>query len=147
VPHVDSQARLDEPWKEAYMRKLIAAGFVIGALLALVAGPASAKEFGSLYHDGELVRTFGAPAALPHGGIDPLYSVTNGVGSQVDITAVAPGDKGYHGGRWAVYTVTFSEGVAPYLLTSDEAVLAAESAGDVTVTRTPDGDNRCPVLP
>jgi hypothetical protein len=36
--------------------------------------------------------------------------------------------------------------VTPYLLTSDEAVAAAEAAGDVTVTRAPEADNRCPVL-
>jgi hypothetical protein len=36
--------------------------------------------------------------------------------------------------------------VAPYLLTSDEDVQAAEDAGDVTVTREPEMDNRCPVL-
>ncbi len=44
-------------------------------------------------------------------------------------------------------TVTFNAGVTPYLLTSDEAVFAAEAAGDVTVTRTPDADFRCPVQP
>jgi hypothetical protein len=65
----------------------------------------------------------------------------------LSVTAVAPGDGNYHGGRWAVYTVTFSQGVEPYLITSDEAVLTAEASGDVTVTRTPDADNRCPVLP
>jgi hypothetical protein len=129
------------------MRKVIAIGALVGAVLALAAGPASAKTFGGLYHDGEVVRTFGLPAPTPHGGIDPLYSVTNGVEGQLSITAVAPGEPGFHGGRWAVYTVTFVDGVDPYLLTSDEAVLAAEAAGDVTVVRTPEADNRCPVLP
>jgi hypothetical protein len=41
--------------------------------------------------------------------------------------------------------VTFNDGVTPYLLTSDEAVAAAQSAGDVTVTRAPDADFRCPI--
>ena len=129
------------------MRRLIAVSVLASALIAVAAGPAPARTFGYLYHDGELVRTFGLPAKTPHGGIDPLYSVTNGVSGQVSITAVAPGDTGYHGGRWAVYSVTFVNGVDPYLLTSDEAVMAAEAAGDVTVIRTPDADNRCPVLP
>ena len=129
------------------MRRFLAVSVLVGAVMALAVGPASAKSFGYLYHDGELVRTFGLPASTPHGGIDPLYSVSNGVPDQVSITAVAPGDKGYHGGRWAVYTVTFVNGVDPYLLTSDEAVMAAEAAGDVMVVRTPDADNRCPVLP
>jgi hypothetical protein len=127
------------------MRKLIAAAAVVGAIVTLIAGPASAKEFGSLYHDGELVRTFVPPAAIPKGGIDPLYSIVNGVEDQVSVISHAPGDPPYHGGRWAVYTVTFL--VDPYLLTSDEEVFAAEAAGDVTIVRTPEADNRCPVLP
>jgi hypothetical protein len=129
------------------MRRFLVAGALTAAMVAVVALPASAKSFEHLYHDGQLVRTFGVPAQTPQGGIDPLYSVTNGVPEQVGVTAVAPGDRGYHGGRWAVFTVTFVNGVDPYLLTSDEAVLAAEAHGDVTVVRTPDADFRCPVLP
>jgi hypothetical protein len=37
--------------------------------------------------------------------------------------------------------------VAPYLLTSDEAVLAAAAAGDVTITRNPAADFLCPIQP
>jgi hypothetical protein len=129
------------------MRKLIALGALVGAILILVGAPASAKDFGALYHDGEIVRTFAPPASIPNGGVDPLYSFTNGVDGQLSVTAVAPGDGSYHGGRWAVYTVTFNESVEPYLITSDEEVSSAEASGDVTVTRTPDADNRCPVLP
>jgi hypothetical protein len=55
----------------------------------------------------------------------------------------APGDKGYHGGDWAFYSVTWN--VAPYLLTSEAAVLAAEASGDVTVTRIPANDFKCPI--
>lgn len=71
--------------------------------------------------------------------------MTNGVGGQLGIAGVAPGDGPYHGGAWAVYLVTFANGMTPYLLTSDEAVRAAEAAGDVTVTRAPERDFRCPV--
>jgi len=35
--------------------------------------------------------------------------------------------------------------VAPYLLTSEAAVLAAYMAGDVTVTRVPANDFLCPI--
>jgi hypothetical protein len=129
------------------MRKLIVLGALVGAALTLVVAPASAKDFGGLYHDGEIVRTFAPPASIPNGGIDPLYSFTNGVDEQLSVTAVAPGDVNYHGGRWAVYTVTFNDGVEPYLITSDEEVFAAEAAGDVTIIRTPEADNRCPVIP
>lgn len=101
---------------------------------------------GRLYLDGEIVRTIALPAPVPHGGLDPLYQVTNGTSEQLGIAGVGPGDPGFHGGLWAVYTVTFNQGVTPYLLTSDEDVMAAEAAGDVTVTRDPSLDNRCPVL-
>jgi hypothetical protein len=106
---------------------------------------AAPRQFGMLYHDGEIVRTFGVPARLPHGGTDPLFTVTNGVEGQLGITTFAPGDPGYSGGDWAVYEVTFTG--APYLLTSDEAVRAAEMAGDITVMRVPERDFRCPVQP
>jgi len=71
----------------------------------------------------------------------------NGAAGQLGIAGVAPGDGPYHGGAWAVNSVTFNDGVTPYLLTSDEAVFAAQAAGDVTVTRNPDADFRCPVQP
>ena len=43
--------------------------------------------------------------------------------------------------------VTFNSGVTPYTLTSEEAVLAAQAAGDVTVTRVPENDFKCPIQP
>jgi hypothetical protein len=106
---------------------------------------AAPRSFGQLYHDGEVLRTFGVPAAIPHGGRDPLFVFTNGLSEQLSVTAFAPGDRGYHGGAWAVYEVTFTGD--PYLLTSDEAIQAAKAAGDITVTRAASRDFRCPVLP
>jgi hypothetical protein len=120
------------------------------ATLALLPGLAAAERSprAMLYLDGETVRTFVVPAYVPPGsGTDPLFMVTNGVQGQLGIAGVGPGHPGYHGGRWAVYLVTFNAGETPYLLTSDEAVEAAEAAGDVTVTRAPAMDNRCPVQP
>jgi hypothetical protein len=61
------------------------------------------------------------------------------------IAGVATGDGPYDGDDWQVSVVTFNPAVTPYLLTSDEAVAAAEQAGDVTVTRAGDADFRCPV--
>jgi hypothetical protein len=112
----------------------------------VVAGPAGATTSkGFLFHDGATVGTVVTPVAIPNAGLDPLYEVTNGAAGQLGVTAVAPGDGPYHGGAWAVSLVTFKAGVTPYVLTSDEAVLAAEAAGDVTVTRAPAMDFRCPV--
>jgi hypothetical protein len=85
--------------------------------------------------------------SIPNQGTDPFYTVTNPAAGQLGIAGEAPGDPGYNGGSWAVFEVTFNEGVTPYLLTSDEAVFAAESAGDVTVVRNGGADFRCPVQP
>ncbi len=43
--------------------------------------------------------------------------------------------------------VAFKPGIAPYLLTSAQAVQTAAAAGHVTVTRVPAADFRCPVQP
>ena len=114
-----------------------------------VAGPAQADSsnpqganFGQLFYDGTVVRTVVTPTSKPGKGVDPIYPIIGGVDGQMPVTATAPGDN-YHGGRWAVNVVTWD--VAPYLLTSDEAVLAAAKAGHVTITRMPGADFVCPV--
>ena len=126
---------------------VLAIALAVAAAILPASGASAAKMRGMLYLDGDIVRTFVVPAPLPHGGIDPLYMVTNGVEEQIGISAVGPGHGDYHGGRWAIYTVTFNPGETPYLLTSDEDVEEAEAAGDVTVTRRPEMDNRCPIMP
>ena len=100
-----------------------------------------------LFFDGGIVRTVVTPAATPNEGTDLFYAVTNGAAGQKGIAGVAPGSDGYHGGHWAVSTVTFKTGVTPYLLTSAAAVSAALTASDVIVTRLPDRDFRCPIQP
>ncbi len=128
------------------MRKGIVGGAVAAALVLALAGPAAAATGkGQLFLDGGIVGTVVNPARLPHGGTDPFYMVTNGASGQLGIAGVGPGQPGYTGGDWAVFRVTFITGVTPYLLTSDEAVMAAHSAGDVTVRRDPSVDFRCPV--
>src|SRR5919197_6716222 len=125
------------------MRRFIAVAALVGAAVLGSTASASAVATKSvLFHDGDIVRTVVPPSPLPGGGTDPFYSVTNGAEGQLGIAGVAPGDGPYHGGAWAVNTVTFNEGVTPYLLTSDEAVMAAESAGDATVTRNAAADFR-----
>ncbi|HEX5947942.1 MAG TPA: hypothetical protein VFZ45_00100 [Actinomycetota bacterium] len=124
-------------------RGILAAALAVIAVLAL-AGPAGAEAGkGFLFLDGEVYGTTVPPSPLPHGGNDPLFSVTNGVEGQFGIAGVGPGQPGYNGGAWEVHRVTFT--VEPYLLTSDEDVMAALAAGDVTVTRDASADFRCPV--
>ena len=125
----------------------LAIPLAIAASLA-VASPANADSanaavgFGQLFHDGSVVRTVATPTSMPGRGVDAIYPVVNGATGQLSVTSAAPGDN-YHGGRWAVYVVTWN--VTPYLITSDSAVLLAEAAGDVTVTRMPAADFVCPV--
>jgi hypothetical protein len=128
------------------MRLILATSLIAiaGLFAVLSAGATTAK--GQLFHDGSVVGTVVTPARIPAGsGQDPFFNVTNGADGQLGIAGVAPGDGPYHGGSWQVHLVTFNSGVTPYLLTSDEAVAAAQAAGDVTVTRSPDADFRCPV--
>jgi hypothetical protein len=125
------------------MARKLAAVAVLVSIVAL-ASPAFAKAGkGRLYLNGEIVGTTVNPAALPHGGTDPFFVVTNGVDGQLGIAGIGPGEHGYTGGDWAVSKVMFT--TTPYLLTSDEAVEAARLAGDVTVTRDSSADFRCPI--
>jgi len=124
--------------------------FIVAAfVLALPVGSvfAATPGFGSLFYNGAIVRTIVPPAAFPNTGIDNFYKVTNGVTGQLGIASVAPGADGYHGGHWKVFIVTFNPEATPVLLTSQAAVLAAQSAGIVTLTRNASADFLCPVQP
>ena len=119
----------------------------LSTILAIPVGTSFADKpgFGDLYYNDTIVRTVVPPSSSPNEGRDNFYKVTNGAEGQLGITAVAPGDVGYHGGHWRVFKVTFNEGVTPYLLTSEAAVQDAEDAGDVTVVRAAAEDFLCPV--
>lgn len=119
----------------------------IALVLPISSAFAATPSFGHLYYNGTIVRTVVPPAAFPNEGRDNFYKVTNGVAGQLGIASVAPGADGYNGGHWKVFTVTFNQGVAPVLLTSQAAVLAAQAAGSVTVTRDGAADFLCPVQP
>ena len=123
----------------------IAAAAALTALVVVLPATATTGK-GSLFHDGAVVGTVVVPASVPAGsGTDPFYKVTNGTADQLGIAGVAPGDGPYHGGNWQVWLISFNDGVTPYLLTSDEAVTAAQEAGDVTITRAAAMDFRCPI--
>lgn len=118
---------------------------VAGAAVAQAAPPPFVFPAGCCYYQGQVVRTVVPPAASPQEGLDNFYAVSGGAEGQKAIVAVAPGDVGYHGGQWKFFSVTWN--VAPYLLMSSSAVLAAEAAGDVTVTRVAANDFKCPIQP
>ncbi len=101
---------------------------------------------GCCYYNGQVVRTVVPPAATPQEGIDNFYGFPAGAAAgQLGVAGVAPGAPGYHGGHWKFHAVTWN--VTPYVLTSEAAVLAAAAAGDVTVTRVPENDFKCPIQP
>ena len=113
--------------------------FCLGAL-SLEAAPDKKPGFGQVYYEGELLRVILPPAAVPQQGKDDLYAIPN----QPNVSAVAPGNKNYHGGQWAIWIVEWVN--EPYLLTSYEDVMAAWEAGDISITRAPEADVKCPVF-
>jgi hypothetical protein len=125
------------------MRKGIVGVATAAALVVAPAHAGATTAKGQLYLDDEIVGTTVNSAPIPGGGTDDFFVVTNGVDGQLGIAGVGPGQPGYTGGDWAVHRVTFTD--EAYLLTSDEAVRAAEMAGDVMVTRDPSADFRCPI--
>jgi len=127
--------------------RMAATAIVVAGVLA-AAGSQTAlgatPGFGQLFLNGHIVGTVVPPAEVaPGSGQDPFYKVTNGVNGQLGIAGVGPGESGFHGGDWEVFTVTFN--VPPYLLTSGSAVATAASKGKVTITRQPAQDFRCPI--
>jgi hypothetical protein len=128
------------------MRNGFGVFLVVAVILAGTSSVMAGRPFGELFYDGEAVRTIVPPAAMSKTGRDNLYVVLGaGAEGQLGIAAVAPGDREYHGGKWAFWAVTWE--VVPYLLTSEAEVLAAEAAGDVTINRIPVMDFKCPIQP
>jgi hypothetical protein len=98
------------------------------------------------YYEDEIVRTVVPPAQSPQTGTDNFYGFPSGAAEgQLGVVGVAPGDTDYHGGHCKFHAVTWN--LPPYLLTSEDAVLAAATAGDVTITRDPSMDFKCPIQP
>ena len=125
------------------MRRLITGLVLTSLLVVAAAAPALAGKpaISALWLDGEQVRTLVPPSASPHDGRDPLY-VVPGTGG---VAGVGPGDRGYHGGDWAVHVVEFTDG--QFALTSEDAILQAQASGLITITRDAAADFRCPIQP
>ncbi len=129
-------------------RRIAWVALVSGLLLALPVPAATARPgfvfpAGCCLYEGQTVRTVVPPSAFPGTGVDNFYAVMGGTAEQKAVVAVAPGDIGYHGGRWAFHAVAWN--TAPYLLGSEADVLAAGVAGDVTVTPDASKDFLCPI--
>ena len=125
---------------------MVAAGLFAATALA---GPVAARSFGAVFAHDEIYRVFGNAANVPDGtGTDPFAKFTNSTNSgQLGVAEFAPGDPGdSHGGRWAVYRATWTSGDAATLVTSWEQLESLAGAGQLTLTRDPAADFRCPVL-
>jgi len=131
------------------MRRSLTATIAALVVLIVVAAPVGAKSFGMLFAEGELFRTFGAPARVDPGtGTDPIYTFTNSSNTdQLSVARYAPGD-GSHGGRWAVYHATWVNSEdADTLITDFEMLESYASQGLLTIVRDEAADFRCPILP
>ncbi len=131
-------------------RRLVTLLVVVASVLAVSAVATAARPGfvfpgGCCFYEGDTVRTVVPPAEFPNQGTDPFYAITNGVSGQKAVVGLAPGDEGYNGGHWAFHSVTFNTGAQKSLLTSEAAILAAQAAGAVTVTRVPANDFLCPI--
>ena len=79
----------------------------------------------------------GPVKVAPGNAVLPLYTITNGVASQHNITSdtIAPGRTAYPP-LWAIIKATWKPGATPILLTSRAAIKTAADAGQLTVQKT-----------
>jgi hypothetical protein len=131
------------------MKRLLVAAAVGMLAIASVAGPVGARTFGAVYANDAIYRVFGNAANVPDGtGTDPFAKFTNSTNAaQFGVAEFAPGSPtGHHGGRWAVYTATWTSGDASTLVTSWSQLEALVASGDLSLVRNAPADFRCPVL-
>jgi hypothetical protein len=136
------------------------------SLIALIM-PTSAHAVGPLrspaaiWSHGELYGTVGTPTAFtdpPEHSTDTLYNFQmSGLMGQRAISAAAPGDPDFNGGRWSVVRVIFTDqgmavhdpdgdGAVNFELTSEEEVLDHMALGHLILEDT-SIYFECPLLP
>jgi hypothetical protein len=71
----------------------------------------------------------------PGNEVVPLWTVINGVKRQLNIADVRPGQTAYPP-LWAIIKVTWKQSASKRLLTSLAAIRRAQSAGELTLTKT-----------
>ena len=145
--------------------KLVTTLAMFSLLALIVPAPAHAKgplrASAAIWSHGELYGTVGTPAVFtspPEGTTDTLYNFgMSGLEGQRAISASAPGDQDFNGGRWSVVLVTFTDqgkavhdpdgdGVVNFELTSEEDVMNHVALGHLILTGT-DIYFECPMLP
>lgn len=131
------------------MKRILVAAAVATLAVTTLAGTVSARTFGAVYANDAIYRVFGNAANVPDGtGTDPFAKFTNSTNpDQFGVAEFAPGSPtGHHGGRWAVYSATWTSGDPATLVTSWSALESYVSSGQVTLVRNEAADFRCPVL-
>src|SRR5207247_11344974 len=133
--------------QEDQMKRLLAllCAVAVGSALAstALAGPADVhsgvakKPVTTGFYRGKMIGYFDfGPIKLRHGNkLAPIWTVTNGAAGQHNIVDSVPGQAAYSP-LWQLNTVTFKQGVTPYLLRSKADVDAAATKGDISVNQT-----------
>lgn len=114
---------------------------VLGLMFAVTAAAGLGPPAPAFYVDGVLYRTIGTPTDLPDSAPEHTFDVLYDVDAfqEFNVSAVAPGDKGYNGGRWMAIPVEFDDYDAALAahdangsgdFDSDEEIEAALAAGD-----------------
>jgi hypothetical protein len=131
------------------MKRILVAAAVATLAVTTLAGTVSARTFGAVYANDAIYRVFGNAANVPDGtGTDPFAKFTNSTNpDQFGVAEFAPGSPtGHHGGRWAVYSATWTSGDPATLVTSWSALESYVASGQLTLVRNEAADFRCPVL-
>lgn len=130
----------------------IVTGFVDGQLVDYTLQEISDPEVTELMREktgGYLLETVESLAEVPQAAT--LYLFMNGVtgpnpfGFQMNVIDTAPGEGGYSP-LWRHTFVTWNEGVGPRELTSEEEIIQAQDAGELTLEAA-DLVINCPVIP
>jgi hypothetical protein len=97
---------------------------------------------------GHLIHYYdlGPVKVAPGNAVLPLYTVTNGVASQHNVSrdTIAVGQTAYPP-LWAIIKVTWRAGANRHLLTSSAAIRKAAASGQVTLAKTSLVVN-CPIV-
>jgi hypothetical protein len=115
--------------------------------LAVSSVAASGPPALGFYVDDVRYRTVSTPTDFTNTGapastFDKIYALGPGL---INVADAKPGDRDFNGGRWAVYGITWSQGVTPVQYTNDGQILAAAQAGLLTISASPVKEFFCSV--
>jgi len=112
------------------LASLLAAVALLGSL-GVSAVAADGPPTLAFYVDDVRYRMLGTPTdfsgtGAPESTYDRIYALGNGL---INVAEAKPGDTDFNGGRWAVYPITWAQGVTPMQATNDGQILSWEQAG------------------